>query len=135
MIGFFRRMPIVPQCRVLPLLRITCNRHRRGRRREATKSKSAQYRFLAEHRGELQALLDRHQFPARSTYFDRYRRAHRLFIQAIKRQGQRAVVEGIVDATDVAVDKSLVAARGPLWHKSDRTIKRSCSAPCSPTAY
>ena len=28
------------------------------------------------------------------------------------------------DPTDVAVDKSLVAARGPLWHKSDRKRKR-----------
>jgi len=88
------------------------------------KSKSAQYRFLDEHRRELQVLLGTHRFPARSTYFDRYRRAHRLFVQAIKLQGERAVVEGIVDATDVAVDKSLVAARGPLWHKSDRKKNR-----------
>ena len=43
------------------------------------KSKSAQYRFLDEHRRELAELLGTDQFPARSTYFDRYRRAHRLF--------------------------------------------------------
>jgi hypothetical protein len=88
------------------------------------KSKSAQYRFLDEHRQELAELLGTKQFPARSTYFDRYRRAHRLFVQAIKLQGERAIADGIVDATVVAADKSLVAARGPLWHKSDRKKNR-----------
>jgi len=88
------------------------------------KSKSAQYRFLAEHRRELKGLLGTDKFPARSTYFDRYRRAHRLFQCAIKVQGQKAVAEGIIDAADVATDKSLIAARGPLWHKSDRKKNR-----------
>lgn len=88
------------------------------------KSKSAQYRFLDEHRRELLELLGTDQFPARSTYFDRYRRAHRLFAAAIKLQGKRAIREGIIEAETVAADKSLVAARGPLWHKSDRKKKR-----------
>ncbi|HVT26962.1 MAG TPA: transposase [Lacipirellulaceae bacterium] len=88
------------------------------------KSKSSQYRFLNEHRRELAELLGTNQFPARSTYFDRYRRAHRLFADAIKLQGQKAIAEGIVDATTVAADKSLIAARGPLWHKSDRNKNR-----------
>lgn len=88
------------------------------------KSKSAQYRFLDEHRRELKGLLGTGKFPARSTYFDRYRRAHRLFAHAIKLQGERAIAEGIVDATVVAADKSLIAARGPLWHKSDRRKNR-----------
>ena len=88
------------------------------------KSKSAQYRFLGEHRQELKALLGTGKFPARSTYFDRYRRAHRLFVDAIKLQGERAIAEGIIDPTDVVPDKSLVAARGPLWHQSDRKKNR-----------
>jgi Transposase DDE domain len=88
------------------------------------KSKSAQYRFLDEHRRDLKELLGTDKFPARSTYFDRYHRAHRLFAQAIKLQGEQAIAEGIVDARDVAADKSLIAARGPLWHKSDRTKNR-----------
>lgn len=88
------------------------------------KSKSAQYRFLDEHRRELAELLGTDQFPARSTYFDRYRRAHGLFTYAIKLQGERAVAEGIIDPTVVAADKSLIAARGPLWHKSDRKKNR-----------
>jgi hypothetical protein len=88
------------------------------------KSKSAQYRFLDEHRRELGELMGTDKFPARSTYFDRYRRAHRLFKYAIKLQGQKAIAEGIVDVRDVAADKSLVQARGPLWHKSDRRKNR-----------
>jgi hypothetical protein len=88
------------------------------------KSKSAQYRFLDEHRRELAELLGTDQFPARSTYFDRYRRAHLLFQCAIKLQGQKAIAEGIIDAADVAADKSLIAARGPLWHQSDRKKNR-----------
>lgn len=62
------------------------------------KSKSAQYRFLVEHRQELKELLGTVRFPARSTYFDRYRRAHGLFACAINLQGEQAIAEGIVDA-------------------------------------
>jgi hypothetical protein len=88
------------------------------------KSKSAQYRFLDEHCRDLKKWMGTDKFPARSTYFDRYRRAHRLFKHAIKVQGEKAVDEGVTDPKDVAVDKSLIAARGPLWHKSDRKKKR-----------
>lgn len=88
------------------------------------KSKSAQYRFLCEHKTELKNTLGLKGFPARSTYFDRYRRAHRLFQVAIRLQGEKAVSEGIVDAKTVAVDKSLIAAKGPLWHKKDRQAGR-----------
>jgi len=88
------------------------------------KSKSAQYRFLAEHRRDLSSWLGTCRFPSRSTYFDRYRRAHRLFQQAIRCQGEVALAEGVTDAKDVAIDKSLIAARGPLWHASDRQRRR-----------
>jgi len=88
------------------------------------KAKSAQYRFLKEHRRRLAEWLGTGRFPARSTYFDRYRRAQRLFHAAIRLQGDQAIAEGVTDPKEVAVDKSLVAARGPLWHKSDRKKKR-----------
>jgi hypothetical protein len=71
------------------------------------KSKSAQYRFIDEHRRELNELWGTDTFPARSNYLDRYRRAHRLIAQAIMLQGGRAIAEGIVDAAVVASDKSL----------------------------
>jgi len=53
-----------------------------------------------------------------------YRRAHCLFQVAGRLQGEKAIAEGATEPKDVAVDKSLIAARGPLWHKSDRKRKR-----------
>jgi len=88
------------------------------------KTKSSQYRFIKAYKREFADWLGTDKFPARSTYFERYRRAHRLFKVAVRLQGEKAIAEGVTDAKDVAVDKSLVAARGPLWHKSDRKRKR-----------
>lgn len=88
------------------------------------KSKSAQYRFLQEHRCDLRTWLGTRKFPARSTYFERYRSAHRLFQKALQLQGQQAIHEGLADPTIVAVDKSLIEALGPQWHKKDREAER-----------
>lgn len=84
------------------------------------KSKSAQYRLLHERRATLQQWLSLDRFPARSTYFSRYRQAHRLFQKAIGLQGAHAIAEQLVDPTTVAVDKSLVHARGPVCHPRRR---------------
>lgn len=83
------------------------------------KSKSAQYRFVKQNSSELREALG-HALPGRTVFHDRYRRAHRLFAIGIKLQGRQAIREKIADATCVAVDKSLVEARGPAWHKSQR---------------
>lgn len=88
------------------------------------KSKSAQYRYLCEHRTEIAAWVGTDEFPSRSTYFERYRRAHRLYQEAIRLQGQQAVEDGLADPTIVAVDKSLLWAQGPQWHKKDRLAGR-----------
>jgi len=79
------------------------------------KSKSAQYRYLQQRRAWLIQRLGLDGFPARSTYFQRYRQAHVVFEQAVMLQGRRAITEGITQATAVAVDKSLIGARGPVW--------------------
>jgi hypothetical protein len=84
------------------------------------KSKSAQYRYLYERRVWLQSLLKMEAFPARSTYFARYHDASRIFRQAVVLQGRQAIAEGIIQAGCVAVDKSLLVARGPAWHQYDR---------------
>lgn len=86
------------------------------------KSKSAQYRFLSEksNRQEIARITGMERFPARSTFFRRYRRAHLLFRTAIRVQGECGIAEGVTDPCDVAVDKSLIAAHGPAWHKRDR---------------
>lgn len=88
------------------------------------KTKSSQFRWIQNHRKELKKMLNVKALPARSTYFDRYHRAHELFTHAIELQGKKAIDEGIVAPASVAADKSLVAACGPKWHKSDRQKNR-----------
>lgn len=88
------------------------------------KSKSAQYRFLHEHCKEVKQWLGLKRIPARSTYFQRYRQAKRLLRPAIKLQGRQAIKNGLADASVVAVDKSLLSARGPQWNRKDRKANR-----------
>jgi hypothetical protein len=88
------------------------------------KSKSAQYRFLHEHRRKFQRWLGLQRFPARSTYFERYREAHLLLQIAIKLHGELAIRRGWADPSVVAVDKSLLAARGAKWNRKDRKANR-----------
>jgi hypothetical protein len=81
------------------------------------KSKSSQYRFLVQHREQLRPLLrdvlSLQRLPSRATYMRRYKRADAAFRQAIKVGGRRALQEHAADARNVAMDKSLIAARGP----------------------
>ncbi len=88
------------------------------------RSKSAKYRLLWTHRQKLQRWLNLTRFPVRSTYFERYRRAHRLFQAAVKLQGRKAIEEGLAEASVVAVEKSLLTARGPCWNRKDRKVNR-----------
>lgn len=88
------------------------------------KSKSAQYRYLREHAAGLVALLGADALPSRTTYFDRYRRSFELFTVAVRLHGEWAVRNGCADAEVVAVDKSLIAARGPIRHRRRGRIRR-----------
>jgi hypothetical protein len=76
------------------------------------KSKSAQYRYLWQHRTKLKRWLGLKHFPVRSTYFQRYAKAHRILPAAIVLQGREAMKEGVTTARSVAVDKSLLTSRG-----------------------
>jgi hypothetical protein len=86
------------------------------------KSKSAQFRYLSEksNRAQIAAALGRDDFLSRSGYFRRYRRAYELYRVAVRLQAQRAIAEGVADPQETVVDKTLIAAHGPLWHKRDR---------------
>lgn len=86
------------------------------------KTKSAQFRFVtdAAHQCGIREITGERHFPSRSTFFSRYRRCHRLFAKAIQLQGQQAIKEEIVNASEVAADKSLVPARGRPWHQHDK---------------
>jgi hypothetical protein len=84
------------------------------------KSKSAMYRFVAQHQNLFMTDLHLERLPARSTFCDRYPRVWPLVQAAIRLQGRRAIQEHVCDARAVAVDKSLVPARGPVWHSPSR---------------
>jgi hypothetical protein len=86
------------------------------------KTKAAQFRYLTDpvNRARLAAALGRDDFPARSGWYRRYRRAHQLFQTAIRVQGQRAIAEGVADPQHLTSNKSLIEAQGPPWHKRDR---------------
>jgi hypothetical protein len=89
------------------------------------KTKSAQFRYLQENRRSIAQWTGETCFPARSTYFDRYRRARQLYRAAIRLQGEQAIQEGIVDPHDVAIDKSLLESRGEPWHQQDQRAGRT----------
>ena len=67
------------------------------------KSKRAQYRFLEQHKSDLLKWMGTDRFPARSTYCDRYRRAHELFRHVILLQAEKEVQQGRIDAATVAI--------------------------------
>lgn len=110
------RKPQIPEWLIAVLIMIAVLKRK--------KSKSAQYRYLKEHWAEISEWVPYHDFPSRSTYFDRYRRAHGVYQEAIRLQGEKAVKDGLANPISVAVDKSLLNAQGPLWHKSDRRADR-----------
>jgi hypothetical protein len=47
----------------------------------------------------------------------RYGRVYPLYERAIERQGRKALAEHVTSAQDLAADKSLIAAKGPPWHR------------------
>jgi len=84
------------------------------------KTKAAQLVWWTQHAADFKRWLPGQKMPSRSTFYERYRRTHRLFRQAIRLQGQQAVRKGWADATCVATDKSLIAGQGRLWSPRDR---------------
>jgi hypothetical protein len=87
-------------------------------------SKSSQYRYLKAREKEWIKRLHLPRFPARSTYFDRYRRAWQLLERAVELEGRLAIRQGRANPSVVAVDKTLIAARGPARHLFRRRKQR-----------
>jgi len=84
------------------------------------KTKSAQYRFLSSIRHHLQRWLGLPRWLGRSTYFDRFKGVHGVVEKAVELQGRSALREGVASPATLAVDKSLIGARGPAWGPADR---------------
>jgi hypothetical protein len=83
-------------------------------------TKSSQYRYLRAHADALSVRLGLARFPARSTYFARYRTAYLVLSEALAARAARAAARGRIAARCVAADKTLVAAAGPPWHKAQK---------------
>jgi hypothetical protein len=97
------------------------------------KSKSAQYRYLVEHRATLLSRIGLRRMPSRATYCRRYRTLATLAADALRRHGRGLIRTGIVQAREVVADKSLIAANGPPWHQRDRR-KGRCKRGVDPEA-
>jgi len=84
------------------------------------KTKSAQYVWWRRHLDDFARWMPSTRLPARSTFYERYRRVHRLMQAAIGEAGQQAVAKGWADARCVAADKSLISGRGRKWSAAQR---------------
>lgn len=76
------------------------------------KTRAAQFAFWRAHVSQFAAWLPGERLLSRSQFYDRSRRIAALLEAAIDQLGKQAVRRGWADAESVAVDKSLVAARG-----------------------
>lgn len=84
------------------------------------KSKNGVYRQMLANRDLLRKLLNLRRLPARSTFMERYARVWPLAQQAIALQGRVAVREKVARPRQVSVDKSIIKAKGPVWHQKFR---------------
>ncbi len=84
------------------------------------KSMTAQFNFIVQNQAMFLKHLKLDRLPAHGTFCDRYKRVWPLVQIAIQLQGRAAIKEHVIDARDVAVDKSLMTARGPQWNSKDR---------------
>lgn len=84
------------------------------------KSKNAQFEWWSSHLHDYRRWFPSVKFPARSSYYERYRRISTILATAISLQGRDAVEKGWASAATVAIDKSLVAGRGKHWSSRDR---------------
>ena len=106
------RRPTIPDWVIAVLIMVAIAKRR--------KSKSAQFRFLFEHRQELMRWMGVEHFPSRSTYFDRYRRAHRILQHVLQLHTKVQSQRGQIDVACLAVDKSLFHSQGAIWSKHQR---------------
>lgn len=76
------------------------------------RSKTSQYAWWVSHKIQYDQWFPGIAFPGRSTFFERYPKAAKLFEAAIDRHAKVAVAKGWLDTKCVSVDKSLLVARG-----------------------
>lgn len=88
------------------------------------KTKAAQFRYWSQHSDLLEHLRGEWNFPARSTFYERYRRAWRIFEKAIELHTRKAIRYQWFDPEVVSVDKSVIPARGKHPRKRRKKKQR-----------
>lgn len=106
------RRPSIPDWAMAALIMVAVLKQR--------KTKAAQWRFIQQSWKQLQPFFPGVRPPSRSTYYERFRRAYELFQKGVEIQGRQMIDEGIIDARVVAIDKSLIPSKGPVWHRRNR---------------
>ena len=96
------------------------------------KSIGAQFNFIHQNKDMFLKHLDLDRLPGHGTFYDRYKRVHPLVKVAIELQGRAAIREHVADARDVAVDKSLMAARGAAVEHHGPQAGRGAQGPAGP---
>jgi len=84
------------------------------------KTKTDQYHFWCERPQVFARCLPGQRLPGRSSFFARYARVYPLVQTAVRLQGELAIERGWANPTVVAVDKSLIAARGRRFRTARR---------------
>jgi Transposase DDE domain len=88
------------------------------------KSRLAQFAFWQARAEAFQAWFPKERMLARSQFYERARRVTALLGLAMKHLGTQAVRRGWADVQIVALDKSLIAARGRKRHSPERRLRR-----------
>ena len=110
------RKPVIPDWFLALMIMVAIARGK--------KSKAAQFRFWLTHRSLLEGQRGPWGFPARSTFYDRYRRAWKVFEVAIELHTKKAIRYRWIDPEVVSVDKSVIPARGKRPGKRNRKQRR-----------
>jgi hypothetical protein len=84
------------------------------------KSKNAAFHQMIANQFLLVRLLNLERLPARSTFMARYESVWALAQRAITLQGKIAIREHVAQPKHMAADKSIIKAKGPVWHQKFR---------------
>lgn len=84
------------------------------------KSKGSQYRFIKHHQHQLLSTLELERIPSRSTFYQRYRQGYGYLSLTLVVHARVTLEELQFEPEVAAVDKTLIPAKGKLWHNSQR---------------
>ncbi len=84
---------------------------------------AALYRYLLAH-PDLLTACGLHQMPDESTLRKRLKKLKPAVKRQIRAWARELIKRALTSAEVVAVDKKMIKAQGPLWHKADRQLNK-----------